>query len=174
MFECWSPKAPKQFEKSHWCVPFTASFGKRRMIGALWSERCDDYDAVDPVSLLIGVVCQLANSAPPLSVTDSAIAPSTSMRAKKKMRTVYSCVCSRAFFVPCSGTVESHHTELRNTLIPRRMCCARLCAMPAQHLEDSEQAQRDILPSKNWCEKQVSTWRHISWRTDNDRYYTWS
>ena len=92
---------------------------------------------------------QVANSAPPVSVTDSAIAPSARMRAKSKMSTDYSSVCSRAFFVPCSGNVESHHTELRDTLLPRRVCCARLCAMPAQHLEDSEQAQEDMLPSKN-------------------------
>ena len=70
------------------------------------------------------------------------------MREKKKMSTDYSGVCSRAFFVLCSGNVESHHTELRDTLLPRRVCCARACAMPAQHLEDSEQAQEDILPNK--------------------------
>ena len=92
---------------------------------------------------------QLANSAPPLSVTDSAIAPSARMRAKRKVSTDFSFVCSRAFFVPCSGNVGNHHTELRDTLLPRRVCCARLCAMPVQHLEASEQAQEDILPSKN-------------------------
>ena len=32
---------PQKFRKSHWCVPFTATFSKRRKIGALWSERCD-------------------------------------------------------------------------------------------------------------------------------------
>ena len=31
----------QKFRKSHWCVPFTATFSKRRKIGALWSERCD-------------------------------------------------------------------------------------------------------------------------------------
>ena len=41
----------------------------------------------------IGVVFQLANSAPPLSVTDSAIAPSARMRAKRKMSTDYFSVC---------------------------------------------------------------------------------
>ena len=35
MFECWSPKAPQKFEKSHGCVPCTAAFSKRRKIGAL-------------------------------------------------------------------------------------------------------------------------------------------
>ena len=38
---CWVPKAPQKLNKSHWCVPFTATFSKRRKIGALWSERCD-------------------------------------------------------------------------------------------------------------------------------------
>ena len=27
--------------KSHWCVPFTATFSKRRKIDATWSEHCD-------------------------------------------------------------------------------------------------------------------------------------
>ena len=38
---CWGPRPPQKFRKSHWCVPFTATFSKRRKIGALWSERCD-------------------------------------------------------------------------------------------------------------------------------------
>jgi len=38
---CWRPRPPQKFRKSHWCVPFTATFSKRRKIGALWSERCD-------------------------------------------------------------------------------------------------------------------------------------
>ena len=38
---CWGPRPPQKFSKSHWCVPFTATFSKRRKIGALWSERCD-------------------------------------------------------------------------------------------------------------------------------------
>ena len=42
----------KNNKKSHWRVPFTATFSKTRKIGALWIERDDDYDAVDPVSLL--------------------------------------------------------------------------------------------------------------------------
>ena len=37
----WRPRPPQKFRKSHWCVPFTATFSKRRKIGALWSERCD-------------------------------------------------------------------------------------------------------------------------------------
>ena len=38
---CWSLGAPQKLGKSHWCVPFTATFSKRRKIGASWSERCD-------------------------------------------------------------------------------------------------------------------------------------
>ena len=34
-------KPPQKLRKSHWCVPFTATFSKRRKIGASWSERCD-------------------------------------------------------------------------------------------------------------------------------------
>ena len=32
---------PQKLRKSHCCVPFTATFSKRRKIGSLWSERCD-------------------------------------------------------------------------------------------------------------------------------------
>ena len=53
MFECWSALAPQQIEKAHWWVPFAANFSKRRKIGALRSETCDDYNTVYPVSLLI-------------------------------------------------------------------------------------------------------------------------
>ena len=100
---------------------------------------------------------QVANSAPPLSATDSAMPLSARMRAKRKKSTNYYFVCYPAFFVPCSGDVKSHHTEFRDTLLPRRVCCARLCAMPVQHLEASEQAREDILPSKNCVERVVSS-----------------
>ena len=36
---------PQKLRKSHCCVPFTATFSKRRKIGSLWSERCDAADA---------------------------------------------------------------------------------------------------------------------------------
>ena len=32
---------PSKIWKSHCCVPLTATFSKRRKIGASWSERCD-------------------------------------------------------------------------------------------------------------------------------------
>ena len=38
---CVGAWAPQKLRQSHWCVPFTATFSKRRKIGALWSERCD-------------------------------------------------------------------------------------------------------------------------------------
>ena len=50
---CWKQGSEIKVEKSHWCVPFTETCSKRRKIAALWTERCDDYDAVGPVSLLI-------------------------------------------------------------------------------------------------------------------------
>ena len=37
---CWGI-APQKLMKSHWCVPFTATFSKRRKIDATWSEHCD-------------------------------------------------------------------------------------------------------------------------------------
>ena len=43
--------APQKLRNSHCCVPFTATFSKRRKIGSLWSERCDEHMAsVDPWS----------------------------------------------------------------------------------------------------------------------------
>jgi len=56
--------------------------------------------------------------------------------------------------------------------LPRRVCCNRLCAMPAQHVRGPEQARGQFSPKKNCCDKQVSSWRHISCHTDKNRYYT--
>ena len=42
LYKLGAKKLPQKFRKSHWCVPFTATFSKRRKIGALWSERCDN------------------------------------------------------------------------------------------------------------------------------------
>ena len=61
-----------------------------------------------------------------------------------------------------------------STLLPRRVCCSQRCAMPVQHVKVSEQAQEHTSPVKNTCDKQVSSWRHISCHTDKNRYYTWS
>ena len=57
-------------------------------------------------------------------------------------------------------------------VLPRRVRCARQCAMPVQHARAPEQARRDTSPDKNKCDKQVSSWRHISCHTDKNRYYT--
>ena len=57
-------------------------------------------------------------------------------------------------------------------LLPLRVCCSWLCAVPVQHMRFPEQAQVDISPMKNRCDKQVSSCRHISCHTDKNRYYT--
>ena len=58
------------------------------------------------------------------------------------------------------------------TLLPLRVCCSQLCAMPVQHAKLSEQAQEKTSPIKNRCDKQVSSWKRISCHTDKNRYYT--
>ncbi len=162
---------------------------------------------------------QLANSAPPLSVTDSAIAPSARMvkhrhmlasrvisapprtcpetrQAQRVARhtqyTVSSTQCAahnRQYTV--QWAVHSRHCVLHSTqyavfgalhtvcaqkephrIFPRRVCCAWLCAMPVQHVRLPEQARGESSPKKNGCDKQVSSWRHISCHTDKNRYYT--
>ena len=57
-------------------------------------------------------------------------------------------------------------------LLPRRVCCAQRSARLGQHAQAPEQAQGDTAPIKNSCDKQVSSWRHISCHTDKNRYYT--
>ena len=69
---------------------------------------------------------------------------------------------------------ESDGNEKQGSLLPQRVSCYRLCAMPVQHMRTLEQAQRRSSPEKNTCDKQVSSWRHISCHTDKNRYYTWS
>ena len=56
--------------------------------------------------------------------------------------------------------------------LPRRVCRALLCAMLVRHARVSEQARKNISPEKNTCDKQASSWRHISCHTDKNRYYT--
>ena len=67
----------------------------------------------------------------------------------------------------CSQAARSE-----DRLLPQRVCCPQRCAMPVQHAKVSEQAQEDTSPVKNICDKQVSSWRHISCHTDKNRYYT--
>ena len=45
-------EAPQKLGQSHWCVPFTATFSKRRKIGAFWSERCDGCEYKYCISVL--------------------------------------------------------------------------------------------------------------------------
>ena len=95
---------------------------------------------------------QLANSAPPLSVTDSAIAPSARMqhswRGSKPKKHEFK-------QGPCLNTLGRGETRVHQTrieeiaLLPRRVCCSRLCAMPVQHARALEQAQRSTSPKKN-------------------------
>ena len=59
-----------------------------------------------------------------------------------------------------------------SALLPQRVCCSQQCAMPVQHVKVSEQAQEHTSPGKNKCDKQVSSWRHISCHTDKIRCYT--
>ena len=128
---------------------------------------------------------QLANSAPPLSVTDSAIAPSARMdRLALTLQSGASqvahdcCLCARASETASVRTNEIAFCDrLREStraiqMLPQRVCCPRLCAMPVQHARVLEQARSNISPSKNTCDKQVSSWRHISCHTDKNRYYT--
>ena len=56
---CWGPRPPQKFRKSHWCVPFTATFSKRRKIGALWSERCDALNCQNINSLFLSKFLQM-------------------------------------------------------------------------------------------------------------------
>ena len=66
----------------------------------------------------------------------------------------------------------SHTLHPKLCLLPLRVCCSWQCAMPVQHARTSEQARKGTSPSKNTCDKQVSSWRHISCHTDKNRYYT--
>ena len=125
---------------------------------------------------------QLANSAPPLSVTDSAIAPSA--RMDRFALRLLSCIwqvaprClvarARADKAPAKGEATTRPIKAQGRLqrLPQRVCCPRRCAMPVQHARVPEQALGRISPQKNSCDKQVSSWRHISCHTDKNRYYT--
>ena len=60
----------------------------------------------------------------------------------------------------------------RRCLFTQRVCCSWQSARPGQHSRALEQAQSDICPTKNHCDMQVPSWRHISCHTDKNRYYT--
>ena len=133
---CWSPEAPQKLWKSHWCVPFTATFSKRRNIGASWSERCDVH-----------------------------------MTLLSQFWIIH---CLMHYWLQHFHTDDDQSLQWLWMLLPQRVCCPQRCAMPVQHAKVSEQAQENASPDKNICDKQVSSWRHISCHTDKNRYYTWS
>ena len=59
-------------------------------------------------------------------------------------------------------------------MLPRRVSRTWRGAMPRQLASWLTASWQTELPKKNWCDKQVSGWRHISCHTDKNRYYTWS
>ena len=129
---------------------------------------------------------QVANSAPPLSVTDSAIAPfrkDTMPCCVQIMFVVQTSVTNMRYWcfeMIASRTLKVWHIGVstqpmwENLCYPRRVCRTRQCAMPVQHVEVLEQAHRIAPPKKNICDKQDSSWSHISCHTDKNRYHTWS
>ena len=70
------------------------------------------------------------------------------------------------------ASVRALAASVRPQMLPRRVCCAWQSARPVQHARASEQARENTAPKKNKCDKQVSSWRHISCHTDKNRYYT--
>jgi hypothetical protein len=87
---------------------------------------------------------QLANSAPPLSVTDSAIAPSARMIRNALQCTLHIRLSTRHDCVT-APTLLYLSPDL---LLPQRVCCRQECAGLAQHAKASEQAQEDTSPRK--------------------------
>jgi hypothetical protein len=105
---------------------------------------------------------QLANSAPPLSVTDSAIAPSARMVANMAGQRDNLANCA-AYCISCArghthGLSSAHAlsnvlASCKRLVSPQRVCCPQLCAMPVQHSRRPEQPQGDISPDKNATSK---------------------
>ena len=134
---------------------------------------------------------QLANNTPPLSVTGSVIAPSARMVAQGRVATGSSppaWYCCVAWLRPCISfqcliccvwvmpslplNPQAFDAGIRCKMLPRRVRCAWQSARPVQRVRASEQARENTAPKKNICDKQVSSWRHISCHTDKNRYYT--
>ena len=85
--------------------------------------------------------------------------------------------CAGRVFIQCGRNGSLFYVGVcafvfRWRLLPRRVCCAQRSARLGQHAQAPEQAQGDTAPIKNSCDKQVSSWRHISCHTDKNRYYT--
>ena len=73
---------------------------------------------------------------------------------------------------PCVFAAATARSLSNVYMLPQRVCCPQQSAVPVQHLRGPEQAQGRTSPTKNRCDKQVSSWRHISCHTDKNRYYT--
>ena len=124
----WAPKGPQKFWKSHWCVPFTATFSKRRKIGALWSERCD------------GAHINQAGCEGDLIMQHVVLPRSrhcdVGMHAYVIVTHANICKC---MYVHKGSSI----------MLPRRVCSPQLCAMPVPHARAPEQAREDTSPHKN-------------------------
>ena len=119
---CWVPKAPQKLNKSHWCVPFTATFSKRRKIGALWSERCDaPVQAIQKINVIY-------------------------LRGTLFFSTLDKVKGAQNVLHAGPSTILS---EIYIRKLPRRVCSPQLCAMPVLHARAPEQAREDISPCKN-------------------------
>ena len=162
---CWRPKPPQKFRKSHWCVPFTATFSKRRKIGALWSERCDAWTFQSITcsissKIFASKLCQLLQD----STVDTVMTHRHSARNERVgINVVVKCNLSNwshPHDTEHEWSFMKHHNEwliiplwcddrLIDALLPQRVCCAWRSAMPVQHARASEQAQEDTFPNKN-------------------------
>ena len=112
----------------------------------------------------------------PLSVTGSVIAPSA--RMPRVFTVLLKIARSWRWVEPVAAHTQLHRfAQMRKYLLvvmwlPRRVRGIWQCATPVQRVRASEQAREHASPKKNTCDKQVSSWRHISCHTDKNRYYT--
>ena len=123
---------------------------------------------------------QLANSAPPLSVTDSAIAPSA--RMDRFALRLLSCswqvaprcleTRSRQRDARRSDDATNQGSRKTSKVTPKGVLPPTLCHASATRESAGASSQQELSPQKNSCDKQVSSWRHISCHTDKNRYYT--
>ena len=59
---------PQKLRNSHCCVPFTATFSKRRKIGSLWSERCDSIEKRFSHTSIAKLLAKVLVICPPFNV----------------------------------------------------------------------------------------------------------
>ena len=124
---------------------------------------------------------QLANSAPPLSVTGSAIAPS----ARMTFLTICKTWCFLNWPHPCES-VQHISSEIGHvtspcqgpTCLQLQLCYPMMGVLliavchASATLEVLWASPACNLPCEKSGDKQVSSWRHISCHTDKNRYYT--